>query len=64
LQGEAPKPTSNDVNIVNIPKRKAYVAQFGGFATEQSLLKEAATLAEAAKVIRPSSYMLALFCSR
>jgi hypothetical protein len=49
FQGKAPKPTSNDVHIVNIPKRTAYVAQFGGYATEQSLLKEAATLAEAAK---------------
>lgn len=49
-QGRAPKPTSDDVHIASIPKMTAYVVQFGGFATEESLLKKASELAAAAKV--------------
>jgi hypothetical protein len=49
LQGRAPKPTSDDVRVVDAPKMTVYVGQFGGFATEDSLLKKAAELAGAAK---------------
>jgi SOUL heme-binding protein len=53
MQGRAPKPTSDDVRVVDAPKMTVYVGQFGGFATEDSLLKKAAELAGAAKVGDP-----------
>ncbi len=39
FQGKAPAPTSNDVKVVNVKGKTAYVASFGGFATEGKLLE-------------------------
>ena len=36
-QGQAPKPTSNDVEVVKYPAVTVYVSQFGGFASEPPL---------------------------
>lgn len=39
FQGKAPAPTSNDVKVYTTKSRKAYVASFGGFATEAKVLE-------------------------
>lgn len=39
FQGKAPAPTSNDVKVYSTKSRKAYVASFGGFATEAKVLE-------------------------
>jgi hypothetical protein len=44
LQGRAPKPTSDSIDIVLGPEARAYVREFSGFATESSALEEAVRL--------------------
>lgn len=44
LQGKAPKPKSDNINIVLGPEARAYVREFGGFATEDKALEEAVRL--------------------
>ncbi len=39
FQGKAPIPTSNDVRVVSVKGKTAYVATFGGYATEGKLLE-------------------------
>ena len=43
-QGEAPKPTVDDLEIVHVPRTRAYVREFTGFATEGKALDEAVRL--------------------
>ena len=43
-QGRAPQPKSDSISIVLGPEARAYVREFGGFATEGKALEEALRL--------------------
>jgi len=44
LQGKAPRPTVDGVEIVSVPKTMAYAREFSGFATQGKALEEALRL--------------------
>lgn len=44
IQGKAPRPTVDGVEIVFVPKIRAYAREFSGFATQGKALEEAVRL--------------------
>lgn len=46
MQDKPPRPEDDSIGIVEAPRTVAYVASFGGFAVETSILTQARALRE------------------